>query len=71
MANIARRFRGGRAKHRDSWYGLERKKDFRAFRKYWHREGKKGHNGNDLSSREEAEQVYRDWKDSGSREIYK
>lgn len=62
----ARGLRGGSIARRDSWYGLEAKQDFAAFRRWWHRQGKHHYNqGCDIADRREALVFYRLWQDLG------
>ena len=58
-------FRGGKLGRRDSWYGLEDKEDFPAFRHWWHRVGKDEAGGRDLKSGRDAERAYQDWVKQG------
>lgn len=48
-----RRFRGGRQRRRDRWYGLDHAEGFNHFIRWWHRIGKDEAGGADLQSAEE------------------
>jgi len=56
------KFKGGKINKRDRWYGLEGKKDFDIFKRYWHRRGKKEFGGRDFENRQEAEEAYKGWE---------
>ena len=58
-------FSGGKKKQRDSWFGLENKPDFQAFRRWWHRNGKHSHGGADIANASEALERYDEWVSLG------
>jgi hypothetical protein len=64
-AGFGTRFRGGKRPHRDRWYGLEGKQDFKEFRRWWHREGKEAEGGEDLADYHDAQRAYCDWVSLG------
>ncbi|WP_081752724.1 hypothetical protein [Kallotenue papyrolyticum] len=57
----SKKFKGGSQSRRDKNYGITDK----AFWDWWHRVGKKQAGGQDLSSKEEAEEAYEDWVEQG------
>jgi len=60
-----RGFRGGKVHARDRWFGLERRKDFENFRRWWHRRGKNEFGGEDLKNPNEAKAAYDAWAAAG------
>lgn len=54
-------FRGGKKKNRNNWY----RKNDKDFQKWWERKGKKEWGGDDISDSKMADEVYKDWIDSG------
>lgn len=67
MAKLGEKiFKGGKARQRDKWFGLEQKDDFPAFRRAWHRDIKPSNGGKDLANRQEAFEAYDDWKMAGA-----
>jgi hypothetical protein len=65
---LGTRFRGGRVRRRDRWFGLERRADFGHFKRWWHRHGKRRH-GSDIRDRDEAVQIYEDWLKQGKPQV--
>jgi hypothetical protein len=64
-----RNFRGGKARARDPWFGLQQHKDFTSFRDWWHRVGKDEFGGEDLKNRTEAEYAYDTWIAEGKPKV--
>ncbi len=58
-------FRGGKQRHRDRWYGMKDRPDFKAFERWWHRKGKRLNGGRDVNGREEAEDFWGQWVSEG------
>jgi len=66
---LAVRLRGGRQRRRDRWWGVENKPDFDIFRRWWHRKGKGETLQRDFVNRQEAEEAYKAWEDSGKPQV--
>lgn len=56
-----KRFRGGKKKQRDKWYGY----DDKDFQRWWHREGKEQFGGRDIDNAQEATEAYEYWESIG------
>ena len=54
---------------RNSFFGLENKRDFKQFKSYWERSGKRVY-GRDIQDRFDAEELYQEWVDIGRPRSY-
>lgn len=56
-----RKFKGGRKKYRDKWYGYDNK----YFQNWWHRQEKQKRGNRDIENADEVKEMYTYWVSMG------